>query len=118
MRKCIPLIAAALALGAVSAAAAAGEIVVTQTPAPSVTVSLADLDLATPTGLATGKSRINAAAADLCLTNAVEPVNLRMARAKCYRSAVADGRWQLDHMIHMDEASTAATGFILTKTAR
>jgi UrcA family protein len=108
--------ASALALGSVSAAAAAEEIVVTRTPAPSATVSLAGLDLDSPRGVATGMARIEAAATGMCLTSAVEPVGMRLARAKCYRTAVLDGYRQLDRMTASERAVpiNAATVILTT----
>lgn len=117
MRISILLIASAVSLSAASTATA-GEVVITSTPGPSTTVTLADLDLTSSTGIATGKSRIAAAAADLCLTNAVEPVDMRMARSKCYRAAVADGHRQLDRMANNSAASINAATVILTNMGR
>ena len=119
MRNYIQLFAPALALSAISAAATAGEIVITRTAVPSATVSVAGLNLATPTGLATGKARVESAAADLCLTNAVEPVSMRLARTKCYRAAVADGYRQLSQLTETKSAaSMGAAAVILTQAGR
>ena len=117
MRPYILLIASAASLIAASAATA-GEVVITSTPGPSVTVSVADLDLATSTGIAAGNARIAAAAADLCLTNAVEPVDMRIARNKCYRAAISDGHRQLDRMASNSAASINAATVILTNVGR
>jgi UrcA family protein len=114
MLKHIQLIAPALALSAVSVTAAAAEIVITGAPAPSATVSMAGLNLDSATGIAAGKSRVQSAAADLCLTNAVEPVDMRLARTKCYRAAVSDGYRQLHRMTAANSAApmAAASGIM------
>ena len=119
MRKFIKLFAPALVLSALSVAASAEEIIVTKTAVPSATVSVAGLNLESPTGIATGKARIEAAASDMCLTNAVEPVSMRLARTKCYRAAVADGYRQLDRMtVTRSAASMGASAVILIKAGR
>jgi len=118
MRKYIQLIATVLVLSG-APASAAEEIVITRSPAPSATVSVAGLNLDSPTGLATGKARIEAAAADLCLTNAVEPVGMRLARTKCYRAAVSDGYRQLNRLTAANSAaSMGAATVILTNAGR
>lgn len=112
------LIAPALALGAVSAAATAEEIVLIRTAVPSATVPVAGLDLDSPAGIATGKARIKAAAADLCLTNAVEPVGTRLARAKCYHAAVADGYRQLGRATAANSAASMGAATVILTNAR
>lgn len=102
---------------AMSTPAAAESVIVTGNPGPSLTVSTADLNLRSPTGLARLQSRIEAAAADLCLTNAVEPIDTRLARAKCYRTAVSRGNREIDRLVAVQGASsTSATAAILAKT--
>lgn len=102
---------------AMSAPAVAEHVIVTANPAPSATVSTGDFNLASAAGLAAVKHRIRAVAADLCLTNAVEPVDIRMARAKCFRAAVADGNRQIERMVAARGAAPMdAVAVILTKT--
>lgn len=60
-------------------------------PSPSARVGIADIDLAKPAGRKLLNSRVRMAAARICLSTNVEPVKVRMARVKCYRSAIADG---------------------------
>lgn len=82
-----------------STPATAESVTVTGNPERSATVSIADFNLDSPAGIARLKSRIEAVAADLCLTNAVEPVGMRMARVKCYRTAVSSGHRQINRML-------------------
>jgi UrcA family protein len=58
---------------------------------PSTNVGIADIDLASAAGRKLLNSRVRMAAARICLTTNVEPVPVRTARAKCFRSAIADG---------------------------
>jgi UrcA family protein len=82
-------------------------------------VSVTGLNLESATGIAKGKARIEAAAAELCLTNAVEPVDMRLARTKCYRTAVSDGYRQLGRMTAANSAaSMGAATIILTNAGR
>ena len=118
MRNYILIIGLALATSVMSTAASAEEIIVTNGAAPSVTVSVAGLDLNSSAGLAVAGARINAAASDLCLTNAVEPVSMRMVRAKCFQVAVSDGHRQLDLMTGADGGNELAGGGHLAKAAR
>lgn len=60
-------------------------------PAPSAKVGIADIDLASAAGRKLLNSRVRMTAAKICLTTNVEPVNVRTARMKCHRSAIADG---------------------------
>lgn len=119
MRSYILLIASAASFGAASASAAAAEVVITTASGPSATVSVDGLNLGSSRGIATGKARIEAAATDLCLTNAVEPVDVRLARAKCYRTAVLDGYQQLQRMAATGSAAPInATTALLTSIKR
>jgi UrcA family protein len=118
MRLRNSLIGAALALGTITDASAAQEIVITRTPAPSATVSLAGLNLNSRAGIATAKARVEKAAAGLCLTKSVEPVDMRMARAQCYRAAVADGHRKLDRTGQAPRVKEVSGGASLTIVAR
>ena len=95
MTKSILIYRSAIALGSIlvmtaPATAGSGE--------PTATVSTADVSLGSPTGVEKLRDRISAAAADLCLTTAVEPLDVRLARTKCYRTAIANGDRQLSRM--------------------
>jgi UrcA family protein len=101
MNKLSLLIASAVALGApliVCAPAAAQNYVATSASDPRATIPAADLDLASPAGVARLNDRIRGAAARLCLTNDVEPLETRLARAKCFRTAVSSGERQVEQM--------------------
>jgi UrcA family protein len=90
-----------------SVPAAAETIIVTEHPEPHATVTVADLNLGSPEGVARLNGRIKAAAADLCLTNTVEPIDMRMARAKCYRTALSSGQRQIDRIVAVEGAPSA-----------
>jgi UrcA family protein len=89
-----------------SAPATAENYVATNIAESRATVSVADLDLASPAGVARLNVRIRGAAAKLCLTNDVEPVETRLARAKCFRTAVSSGERQVEQMSTAETAST------------
>lgn len=119
MQRNIMLALAMITIGAASSQAAAETVTLTSTAGPSLTISTADLNLDSPQGIAGLEHRIRSAAANLCQTNAVEPVNIRMARAKCYRTAISDGYRQLDRMTAANSAaSMGLAAVILTKTGR
>ena len=81
---------------------------------PNATVSTTDVSLGSPAGVERLRDRIRASAADLCLTNAVEPLDVRLARAKCYRTAIASGHRQLNRLV----AAQAARSTKSAATAR
>jgi UrcA family protein len=110
------LIASAIALGA--RPAAAENYAATSASDPRATISAADLDLASPAGLARLNDRIRGAAAKLCLTNDVEPVETRLARAQCFRSAMSSGERQLQQMNASRSASTKVATSGLPNTGR
>jgi UrcA family protein len=116
------LIGSAIALSTAfvtSAPAAAEAIIVTEGPEPHAAVSVADLDLNSPAGIATLQRRIEGAAADLCQTTAVEPIDVRLARAKCYRTAVSSGQRQIDRTMAARRAqSTMAAAAIVSVSGR
>ena len=99
--------------------AKADPVIVTASPAPIAIVSSAGLDLNSPVGLARLRTRVKAAAAELCLANDVEPLDTRLARTKCYRTAVADGYRQLDDLTaDKSAASMGAAAVLLTQAGR
>ena len=83
-------------------------------PAPSATVGIADIDLASAAGRKLLNSRVRMTAARICLSPNVEPVKIRAARAKCYRSSRADGTRAVGHVVAMrgDRSNPAAAGAI------
>ena len=102
-----------------SVPAAAEAIIVTENPEPRAAVSVADLNLNSPAGVAKLQRRIEGAAAELCQTTAVEPIDMRLARAKCYRTAVSSGQRQIEHMMAAQLTnSTATAAGVLTTTGR
>ena len=111
MRTNTLLIASAITLSTpfvTSVPARAESIVVTENAEPRAAVSVADLNLDSPSGIATLQRRIEGAAAELCLTTAVEPIDTRMARGKCYRTAIASGQRQIDRIVAQSTAAAAA----------
>ena len=83
-------------------------------PAPSATVGIADIDLASPAGRKLLNSRVRMTAARICLSTNVEPVKVRVARANCYRTALAGGTRAARHTVAMrgDRLSPASAGAI------
>jgi UrcA family protein len=81
-----------------TASAADNAITMSSTAAPRTTISVVDLNLDSPSGVARLKDRISGVAAAMCLTNAVEPVRMRIARANCYRAALSSGQQQVDRL--------------------
>jgi UrcA family protein len=115
------LIASAIALGTpliVSAPAAAENFIATSDPEPSATVSAADLDLASAAGVARLDQRIRGTAAKLCLTSDVEPIETRLARAKCFRTAVSSGERRAEQMGASQAASTRTATAMIPNVGR
>ena len=121
MRTNLLLVGSAIVLSTIFIAlvpAAAETIIVTENAEPRAAVSVADLNLNSTTGVASLQRRIEGAAAELCLTTAVEPIDTRLARAKCYRAAVSSGQRQIERMMAAQPTnSTASAALILTATA-
>ena len=67
-----------------------------------------------PAGRKLLKSRVRMAAARVCLTTNVEPVKVRTARMKCYRSAIADAARVTDRVVAMrrDRSGSHTVGTI------
>ena len=84
------------------------------TPSPSAKVGIADIDLASPAGRKLLNSRVRMSAAKICLTTNVEPVKVRTARRKCYRSAIADVARVTDRVVAMrgDRSGSNTVGTI------
>ncbi|MDQ4088006.1 MAG: UrcA family protein [Pseudomonadota bacterium] len=94
---------------AFAAPAQAQGIEVTAKPVPTAAVSFADLDLGSPAGVARLKNRIETAASGLCRTNAVEPVDMKVARRSCYRHALGSGFRQMDQILASRSDGPAST---------
>jgi len=111
------LAASAIALGSPSAPASAEEFIATGTAGPRATISIADLDLASPTGMARLNSRIRGAATRLCFTTDVEPLETRMLRFDCFRTALLSGHLQAENLAAARAgASTRTATATLPKT--
>ena len=84
------------------------------TPAPTATVGIADIDLASPAGRKLLNNRVRMTSARMCLSTNVEPAKVRAARAKCFRSALADGARASAHVVAMrgDRFGPLAAGSI------
>ena len=106
-----------VALTLIGSPAVAGPVIVTGDPAPSATVSIADLQLGSPAGHAKAVSRLRGAASDLCLTTAVESVDARIARGRCYRTALSSGMLQLERIVASARTSASLPAAV-TLTAR
>jgi UrcA family protein len=73
-------------------------IITSATADPHATITIADLNLGTFSGMEQVKGRIAAAASKMCLTGAVEPVRMHLARTNCYRAVISSGQQQLDRL--------------------
>ena len=82
--------------------------------APSATVEIADIDLASAAGRKLLNSRVRMTAARICQSTNVEPVKVKAARAKCFRSAVADGARATEQVVAMrgDRSAPPTVGSI------
>lgn len=112
MRNTLLLTRSAIALSMVlvtTAPAAAESVIVTGSAQPTATVSTIDFNLGSSAGVSKLKARVKSVAAALCLTNAVEPVDIRIARTKCYRTAVSSGHRQIDRMVAAQSANSMRT---------
>lgn len=111
MRKTILLIrSAALSTILIASIPVMAEgVIVTGASVPSVTVSATAFDLGSPARVGRLKRRIKSAAAELCLTNAVEPVDVRMARIRCYRTAISSGHLQIERLKSAQSAQQIQT---------
>jgi UrcA family protein len=97
-KNVLPVLAAVTGLGLAAPASAQG-LIVTGSTAPAARVSMAGIDLDSVAGQAIAEGRIRSAASGLCHSSAVEPVDVRVARSACYRSALFSGRKQLQRMV-------------------
>ncbi|MEG3145914.1 UrcA family protein [Sphingomonas sp. RT2P30] len=85
-----------IALGAIAAGSAnAAPLTGDGGPAPSQRVTYADLDLDRQAGITTLRSRISAAAHQLCETSNVAPLAEKVREMRCYRTAIADAYQQV-----------------------
>ena len=77
---------------------------------PTAVVSYADLDLGSPSGLATLNGRINSAASRLCHEGGRKDLPMQMFEARCFKTAIASAKPQVERAI--TERSFASNGAI------
>ena len=111
----LPLIAAGLCL---TMPANAEGLIVTGSVAPTARVSLAGLDLDSSSGQSQADDRIRAAANGLCNSSALEPVDVRMARKACHRSALDSGRKELQRLVASKAIGPSEVATTITISAR
>ena len=85
---------------------------------PQARVSFGDLNLATPDGIKALESRVRSAAADLCLADGVIGLEERMARQRCYRTAIAGTLAQVEQAVGDFGRTRYAGGQTITVSAR
>jgi UrcA family protein len=95
--KLVPILAGSVALATAAQGADNSDIVVQN--GPTARVSYADLNLNSQAGRERLAGRIESAASVLCLDTNVEPVSVRMDRARCYRAAVASGADRMSRIV-------------------
>jgi UrcA family protein len=91
-------ISIALAATMLATGASAHPSDVTVTGGAGVHVGYADLNLHSPTGRTQLVGRIHVAAASLCNDPNIDPLDVRLKRMECYRTALADGLSQMDEI--------------------
>ena len=96
----------------------AESLTVTGSTAPTVRVSLADLNLDSSAGQSQADDRIRAAANGLCSSSAVEPIDVRIARKACHRSALASGRKELQRVVAAKAIGPSHVATAITISAR
>lgn len=100
MMKFVSLFAIAVAL--TGAAASAETVTVTATAAESDSVALvssAGLDLGSAEGVTSLRNRVRAAARLLCLEANVDPLEFRLQRERCFKTALSNGYGEIDHVL-------------------
>ena len=84
--------------------------VVVEGGVPTAVVSYADLDLSSPSGLATLHGRINSAASRLCHEGGRKDLPMQSYEARCFKTAIASAKSQVDRVI--GEKAFASSGTI------
>ena len=77
---------------------------------PTAVVSYADLDLSSPSGLATLDGRIHSAASRLCRQGSRTDLQTQMFEARCFKTAIASAKPQIERAI--GEKSFASSGTV------
>jgi UrcA family protein len=117
------------ALAAVMAAALTGATLVAATPAfgaelvvngaaPTARVSYADLDLASPVGVAKLERRVSASADRLCIGIGIETLTARLAGRDCRDAALASAAPQVQRAVARYATAQAVGGRAITLTLR
>jgi len=101
-----------VALIAVPAHAQGDGPVVVEVGQPTAIVSYADLDLGSNSGLATLNGRITRAALQLCLDGAHRDVATKVFEARCFSTAVASAKPQIERAIADTSLRLASSGAI------
>ena len=101
-----------VALIAVPAFAQGESPVVVEGGLPTAIVSFADLDIGSSNGLATLNGRIARAASRLCLGNAHKDVATKAFEARCFDTAMAGAKPQVDRAVAGRTMQLASSGTI------
>jgi len=101
-----------VALIAVPAFAQGDSPVVVEGGVPTAIVSYADLDIGSSSGLATLNGRISRAASRLCFDNAHRDVPTKALEARCFDTAMASAKPQVERAIADKSTSLASNGAI------
>lgn len=91
--------------------------VIVEGGAPTAAVSYADLDLGSASGLATLKGRISRAASRLCTESGRKDVDTQLSEARCFKTAIASAKPQVEHAV-ADRSLRMAAGGTITVAAR
>jgi UrcA family protein len=94
--KLMMILAASIGLAS-AAHANVGDIVVQGEPVARV-VNFSDLDIGSASGRTKLSGRIRSAAEFVCEEANIDPLDVRLARQRCYRVAVANGEAKADVM--------------------
>ena len=100
------------ALIATPAAAQGENPVVVEGGVPTAVVSYADLDIGSADGLATLSGRISRAASNLCFENGHKDIDRATFEARCFRTAMAGAKTQVDRAIADRKVQLASSGAI------
>ena len=86
--------------------------VVVEGGVPTAVVSYADLDIGSPSGLATLNGRLHRAASRICFADGRTDLATRVAWSRCYESAMTGAKAQLDRAIADSKMQLASSGAI------
>jgi UrcA family protein len=98
----LPLIfTVAITLASAAQAASAGNDIVVVQDAPTARVSYADLNLASAVGRGRLAVRIKSAARMLCSEAAIDPLDVKQLRSRCYHVAMVSGANQMSRIAQL-----------------